>query len=239
MFKYFTHAAILTIGSALPSYAQDTLPDHADNLFLRTVVHEMGHAVIREFDFPVRTSEELMADDFATVFLAMHMPDRAVTITDAFVRFEFNDNDQEGFFSEYLDGERRAGRATCLLYGMDPDQFGGIAEFMSLNDDDASNCAETAPEIARSWRRVLAPLMMPENARVTEVATGFDPDNQFASSLQASGTIADAVAMLSKFDWHSQVRLNVVQCDGSAGWARNGRRITVCDAYIQRFIDSQ
>lgn len=239
MFRSLTHTALLTAAISFPAQAQDTLPDYANDLFLRTVAHEMGHAVIREFDLPVLTSEEMMADDFATVFLAMHMPDRAVAITDAFVQFEFNDNDQEGFYSEYLDGERRAGRATCLLYGIDPDKFGEIAGFMNLDGDDAAHCAETAPEIARSWRRILAPLMMPAGARVTEVGAGFDPDSQFAESLQTSGTIDDAVDMLSSFDWHSQVRLNIVQCDGSAGWARNGHRITVCDAYIQRFIDSQ
>lgn len=239
MFRYLIHSALLTAAFSFPSYAQDTLPDHANDLFLRTVAHEMGHAVIREFDLPVLTSEEMMADDFATVFLALHMPERAVAITDAFVQFEFNDNDQEGFYSEYLDGERRAARATCLLYGIDPDKFGEITGFMNLDGDDAAQCVDTAPEIARSWRRTLAPLMMPQTARVTEVSTGFDPDSQFTESLQSSGTIDAAVAMLSSFDWHSQVRLNVVQCDGSAGWARNGRRITVCDAYIQRFIDSQ
>lgn len=224
---------------ATTATAQDTLSDHANNLFLRTVAHEMGHAIIREFDLPVLTSEEMMADDFATVFLAQHMPDRVVAITNAFVKFEFGDNDQEGFYSEYLDGERRAGRATCLLYGIDPDRFGSIADQMGLNGDDAENCADTAPEIARSWRRVMDPLMMPDGARVTEVGMGFDPDSRFADALRASGTIDDAYNMLAKIDWHSMVRLNVAQCDGSAGWSRNGRRITVCGAYIQRFIDSE
>lgn len=224
---------------ATTAAAQDTLSDHANNLFLRTVAHEMGHAIIREFDLPVLTSEEMMADDFATVFLAHHMPDRAVDITNAFVKFEFGDNDQEGFYSEYLDGERRAGRATCLLYGIDPDRFGGIADQMGLDGDDAANCADTAPEIARSWRRVMEPLMMPDGARVTEVGLGFDPDSRFADALRASGTIDDAYDMLAKIDWHSMVRLNVAQCDGSAGWSRNGRRITVCGTFIQRFIDSE
>jgi len=234
--RLFTTCAALLIASG--AQAQDLSP-HAQNLFLRTVAHEMGHAVIREFDLPVLTSEEMMADDFATVFLATHMPDRVVDITNAFVKFEFNDNDQEGFYSEYLDGERRAGRATCLLYGIDPERFGDIAAQMGLDGDDAQNCAQTAPEIARSWRRVMVPYMMPADARVTEVGLGAEPDSRFAPMLRASGTLEDAFDMLALVDWHSMVRLNVVQCDGSAGWARNGRRITVCDAYIQRFVESE
>lgn len=236
--KHLIQSACLIGAFASPAAAQN-LSDHANNLFLRTVAHEMGHAIIREFDLPVLTSEEMMADDFATVFLAHHMPDHAVAITNAFVKFEFNDNDQEGFYSDYLDEERRAGRATCLLYGIDPDRFGSIADQMGLDGDDAANCAETAPKIARSWRRVLAPLMLPSDALARKVGLGSDPDSQFAEALQASGTIDDAYDMLAKIDWHSMVRLNVVQCDGSASWSRNGRRITVCDAYIQRFINSE
>ena len=45
----------------------ETVPTHAQDLFLRKVVHEMGHALIREFDLPVLTSEEMIADDVATV----------------------------------------------------------------------------------------------------------------------------------------------------------------------------
>lgn len=47
------------------------------------------------------------------------------------------------------------------------------------------------------------------------------------------------MAMLAMIDWHSLIRLNVAQCDGSAGWSRNARTITVCGAYIAHFIQSQ
>ena len=66
----------------------DTVPTHAQDLFLRTVAHEMRHALIREFDLPVLTFEEMIADDFATVFIGLYMPDRAVDVTRTFFRFE-------------------------------------------------------------------------------------------------------------------------------------------------------
>lgn len=217
----------------------DTVPTHAQDLFLRKVAHEMGHALIREFDLPVLTSEEMITDDFATVFMGLYMPDRAVDVTRAFFRFEFYDNDQEGLYSDYLNGERRAARAVCLLFGMDSDRFGAIAAEVGLDGDDAARCADSAPEIARSWRRILAPLMRPDDARITETGVIADPDSRYFDSLTAAGTIDDTMTMLAMIDWHSLIRLNVAQCDGSAGWSRNARTITVCGAYIARFIQSQ
>ena len=49
----------------------------------------MGHALIREFDLLFLTSEEMIADDFATVFMRHYMPDRAIDVTRAFFQFEF------------------------------------------------------------------------------------------------------------------------------------------------------
>ena len=49
----------------------ETVPTHAQDLFLRKITHEMGHALIREFDLPGLTSEEMIADDFAAVFMGL------------------------------------------------------------------------------------------------------------------------------------------------------------------------
>ena len=236
MKRYIFAAFITILGSTATA---ENVPDHAQHLFLRTVAHEMGHAVIREFDLPVMTSEEMIADDFATIFMGLYLPDLAMDATRAFAQFEIADDDREGPFSDYLDGKRRAARAVCLLYGMDPDQYGAIADAFGLSGQDAANCADTAPEITRSWRRILAPLMRPDDARITEIGVFADPDSRYFKSLTDTGTIDTAMTMLGMIDWHSLVRLNVAQCDGSAGWSRNGRLITVCGAYIARFIQSR
>ena len=113
---------------------------------------------------------------------------------------------------------------------MDSDRFGAIAAEVGLDGDDAARCADSAPEIARSWRRILAPLMRPDDAWITEIGVIADPDSRYFDSLTAAGTIDDTMTMLAMIDWHSLIRLNVAQCDGSAGWSRNARTITVCGA---------
>jgi hypothetical protein len=52
----------------------------ARDVTLHVVLHELGHALIREFDLPVLGNEETMADAFATHFLTTHLPDRAADV---------------------------------------------------------------------------------------------------------------------------------------------------------------
>lgn len=75
---------------------------------------------------------------------------------------------------------------------------------------------------------------MPPTARVTEVAL-FVADTPFAQALAASDIQDDAYKLLASIDWHSQITLAIDECDGTASWSRNDRRITICDAYIERF----
>ena len=70
LLKQHIQGALITACLATTATA-DTVPTHAQDLFLRMVAYEMGHALIREVDLPVLTSEEMIADDFATVFMGL------------------------------------------------------------------------------------------------------------------------------------------------------------------------
>lgn len=226
-------ACLLSLAAA-PAVAYE-LPEPVADTLLHVIAHEAGHAVLREFDLPLLGPEEDIAEDFATTFIYLTIPDRAAQIIEARARQHRADGDTPGPFSEHRADAQRAGRMICLLYGFDPERFSDLADRNSMDADSRANCADMAPEVLRGWRRTLASLWIDPDARVTEVGLRVDPDLE-ARALANRPLIETALSMLSRIDWHSRVTLDIAQCDGSAGWRRNGRVIFVCSAYIDRMV---
>ena len=160
------------------------------------------------------------------------LPDRAERIIRDRAHTHLADGDQPGIFTEYRSDAQRAGRSLCLLYGLDPDAYESLPNAFGF-EDDASTCRDFGPEVGRSWRRTLAPLMMPDNARTTEVGLRAD-DTPITEAVADSGLADTALTLLSRIDWHSYVTLYLRDCDGGASWSRNGRTVTICDAHIER-----
>ncbi len=147
------------------TYADDAL----DNVFLHIVAHEMGHAMIREFDLPVTASEEAMADAFAVVALHYEFPTRAADIVADRAAAHLADVDAVGMFGECPSEARRAGAVVCLAFALDPEGHAAMAQRFGLEGEAAAACEDFGAEIVRGWRRSIAPYRMPEQARVTEV----------------------------------------------------------------------
>lgn len=227
-------ALLLPFGAAR---AQEgfALSDAAADALVQVVAHEIGHAVIREFDLPILGPEEDMAEDFSVLFVHMLLPGRAEAIVRARALQHLADGRDKGVYSEYRDDDQRAHRNICLLYGQDPERYAGLAAEFNLQGSDARRCLDYPTEVARSWRRVLAPLMLPEGARVTEAAMSFDPSEPVADAFKNSYAAQDAWTLLSAIDWHSTITLRLAQCDGTASWSSNDRRIRICHTYIERF----
>jgi Putative metallopeptidase len=211
-----------------------TLSQAAQDAFLHVVAHEIGHAVLREFDLPILGPEEDIADDFATVYLHAVMPDLAEAIITARAKQNLADGEGAAMFSEYRGDMQRAGRIVCILYGLDPERYAAMATEFGMDDDDADTCSDMAPEVARSWRRIMTPYLMPEWASVTEVRIEI-ADTPVGAFLRGTETMQTAEQLLARIDWHSLITLQIEACDDGAEWSRNGRTITVCDAYLARF----
>ena len=218
--------------------AQDgtDLSQRTMDALVHVVAHEIGHAVLREFDLPIIGPEEAIADDFATVYVHLTFPDRAESIVSARAEQNLADGQQTGRFSEHADDDWRAGRSVCLLYGLDPDRHAGLPARFALSDDEAATCRDLGPEVGRSWRRLIDAYRLPEGARVTEIRLTGD-DMPLTRAIGASELGDAARTLLSAIDWHSQITLSVEACDGSSEWSRNARKITICDAYVRRFED--
>jgi len=214
--------------------AQNALSEYTENVVSHVVLHELGHALIREFDLPILANEEVMADTFATFYVVQNMPDQSLALITARVRSFQAEMDEETVFAEHPDDVRRAGQMICLAYGLDPEKFEELARNSGMTGAEAASCRDTASEIGRSWRRLLAPLKRPEGTRVTEFQ-GIVGEGPWKEAIMSSELTSTLHPVIASFDWHSLITLQFDNCDMGAVWYRNGRRILICDNLIARF----
>jgi hypothetical protein len=213
----------------------------AADVTLQVVFHEIGHAVIREFDLMVLGNEETMADAFATHLLTEHFPDQAVSAISARVRslmIEASEEprDQWTVRGEHNNDARRAYQIAALAIAADKEKFAGVAGIVGMSAKDIVNACDYGSDIHRDWRRTLSPLMMPAG-QVSKLAL-FRADESTRAFIETgkpslASTITNA---LQRFNWPSRVTVDFVWGPGGAGWNREKRTVTVNSEYLQRFV---
>ncbi len=221
-----------------------TVSTFARDVTLHVVLHEIGHALVREFDLPILANEEAAADAFATYYLTTYLPDRAVDVLVARVTslmIEAGETPEVEWRGEHDDDARRAFQIAALAIAADPAKYKPVADVVGMSEDDIDDARDYGAEIRRSWRRTLAPLWMPSDTTSSEARVVYDAGNPFIASLcgpagGADGLAAEIESAARRFDWHSQVTIRFVDGDGGAGWNRSGRTITVNSGYVRRFI---
>jgi hypothetical protein len=221
------------------------LSPFARDVAMHVVLHELGHALVREFDLPILGNEETMADAFATHYLTNHMPERAFDVLMARTRslmIEANDVPREEWpvSGEHDNDARRAYQIVALAIAADPERYAPLAAVVAMSERDQKRAADYGAEIHRSWRRTLQPLLMPTGKASNEARVVVSGDTVFATDDATAAIVAELQAELSaalkRFDWHSSVKIDFVRGDGGASWSRSKRTITVQNAYLHRFV---
>ena len=213
----------------------------AADVVLHVVLHELGHALVREFDLPILGNEETMADAFATHFLTTHLPDRAVAVLESRAQslmLEASDVPREEWpvRGEHDNDARRAFQIAALAVAADPVKYANVAKVVAMTDADVRRAQDYGAEIHRSWRRILAPLWMTGSAPSPEGRVVCDRP-ELAADSGAAALLADLRAIVGRFDWHSQVTIRFAAGDGGAAWSRGTRSITVHAGYVRRFVE--
>lgn len=221
----------------------------ARDVTLHVILHEIGHALIREFDIPILGNEETAADAFATYYLTTYLPGRAVDVLSArtaSLMIEANETPDVDWAGEHDDDARRAFQIAALAVAADPVKYKPVADIVGMTEGQIDDARDYGAEIRRSWRRVLEPLWMPEGELSSEARVLYDVDNPFLARLcsdsgddgdKGGGLAAEIEAAIQRFDWHSQVTVHFVEGGGGAGWSRSSRTVTVHSEYVQRFIE--
>jgi hypothetical protein len=212
----------------------------AADVTLHVVLHELGHAVIREFDLMVLANEETMADAFATHVLVEHFPELAVRAITARVRslmIEADEvpRDQWSVHGEHDNDARRAYQIAALAIAADPQKFADLAGIVGMSERNIKGACDYGADIHRAWRRTLSPLLMPAGRASREARLRAD-DATHAFVYGGESTLASALeTALGRFDWHSQITVDFVGGSGGASWNRSARTVTVHSEYLARF----
>ncbi len=213
----------------------------AADVTLHVVLHELGHAVIREFDLMVLGNEETMADAFATHLLTEHFPEHAVRAISARVRslmIEAKEVPREEWTvrGEHDNDARRAYQIAALAIAADKEKYAGVAGIAGMSERDIDNACDYGSDIHRAWRRTLSPLMMPAGKISKEARFRADESTRAFVEGGKPSLAATIKSAFQRIDWHSQVTVDFVWGEGGAGWNRSERTVTVNSEYLERFI---
>ena len=214
----------------------------AKDVTLHVVLHELGHALVREFDLPVLGNEETVADAFATHYLTTYLPDRAVDVikartTSLMIEAREIPREEWSVSGEHNNDARRAFQIAALAVAADPKKYSAVAQIVGMSEQQIKRSIDYGAEIHRSWRRVLGPLWMPHGVASSEGRVVWDPKNPFVKQLCSDGLAEELASVIKRFDWHSQTTIHFVEGDGGASWSRSKRTITVHGEYVRRFVE--
>lgn len=213
----------------------------AADVTLHVVLHELGHAVIREFDLMVLGNEETMADAFATHMLTEYFPERAhaaitARVTSLMIEADEVPRDKWTVRGEHDNDARRAYQIAALAIAADKKKYASIAEIVGMSERDINKARDYGADIHRAWRRTLTPLLMPADKRSTEARIRADGATEAFVEAGEPSLLSTIESAIKRIDWHSQVTVDFVGGDGGAAWSRSDRTIKVNGAYLQRFI---
>ena len=146
---------------AKAAYSGDELSSDAyaySGLF--TFLHELGHALVDQYQLPITGREEDTADSFAAVLLIRMRWDTVLVA--ALNQFESiaSVEDKSGtvsYWNEHPFTRQRIYNVACLLYGSAPDTYQPWVSEEHLPAERAKLCPNEYAQADRSWGRLLAP----------------------------------------------------------------------------------
>ncbi|MBD2580005.1 DUF4344 domain-containing metallopeptidase [Oscillatoria sp. FACHB-1406] len=125
-----------------------------------TLLHELGHALIDQYDLPVLGKEEDAVDNLAAILLIDW--DEADSAISGMLQFAV-DAEEEAEFEElaYWDehslGEQRFYNMACLIYGSDPATHEYLVTEEILPESRAERCELEYAQASNSWNTLLEP----------------------------------------------------------------------------------
>jgi hypothetical protein len=125
-----------------------------------TFMHELGHALVDQYQLPIVGREEDVVDSFAAiVLLEAGQEDAVVAGIDQFDldAAEEAELDELAYWDEHSLSEQRFYNIACLVYGSDPDAYADWVDEDWLPEDRAERCPAEYDQASNSWSVLLEP----------------------------------------------------------------------------------
>jgi hypothetical protein len=210
--------------------------------------HELGHAMISEFQLPVLGREEDAVDNFASMLLT---PDNEDPEMDAsilvnamagwFASAEMVAPEDIAWWDEHGPDQQRAYQIGCVLYGSKAGAYDELAEAIGLPEERRERCPAEYEAVSSGWGQLLAPHLLEE---------GEAPQARFAVSYDDGGDHGDEQALLKEsqllesigneistsFRLTRQLRMKGAKCgQPNAFWDPEAGEITICYELIRDY----
>src|SRR3954447_4721512 len=150
--------------AALDPLRRDQLIEFVVGNALFTLTHELGHAVISEFNLPVLGREEDAADAFATLALLYVGSDIAHRVLEDAARGlltlaarDVKMGHEPTFYDEHGLDQQRAYQIICFMVGSDPKAFQAVALQAKLPQERQESCRGDYEQAQVSWLQLLEP----------------------------------------------------------------------------------
>ncbi|MGF1554547.1 MAG: DUF4344 domain-containing metallopeptidase [Paracoccaceae bacterium] len=185
-------AGSLALALAAPPPAPAQTAPSGDGLGVMRVIffHELGHALIDEFDLPTVGPEEHVVDEFATYMLILTEPGDRRQIEALSAALSFWIASSERFngtrYGEHPPNDRRGYAIACLLYGSDPDGFRELIRELDIPQSRASRCEVEYREKREKWLRLLGPHLRREGADGAALGVAYAPAREGSAEATAS-----------------------------------------------------
>lgn len=132
---------------------------------LFTFFHEVGHALVDQYQLPIVGREEDVVDSFAAVWLVeAGEADAAIAGVNQFNLDAAEEAELEelSFADEHSLSVQRFYNVACILYGSDPESYSDWVDADWLPSERADQCEAEYAQASASWEKLLAPYRKPQ-----------------------------------------------------------------------------
>lgn len=138
----------------------DLVNQAVSDVFLHTLLHELGHLLIAMYDIPIVGREEDAVDALATVLMLQDFTNGATRVQHTAELYKLDREPIKNlrkwdFMGEHSLNIQRHYQMMCHVYGSDPTNYQTLKRRIGFADDRASICIDEYRQISRSWAQLL------------------------------------------------------------------------------------